>query len=172
MIHQYKLNGYNIVLDVHSGSVHAVDEIAYDIIEWYLDFSRDEIIRKIQEKYPQHHLSHQEIIDCMDDVEALRESGQLFTQDVYRDLACRKKSDNVIKAMCLHVSLFEFQQHTNRSDITTTYLLGYLYENRLSITRNLSSAYNRYQQVPIRRDHVYAPAITALAYFLWARYFR
>lgn len=104
MIHQYKLNGYNIVLDVHSGSVHAVDEIAYDIIAWYLDHSREEIIAMIQEKYPQYHLSDQEIIDCMDDVKALRESGQLFTDDVYRDLACRKKSDNVIKAMCLHVS--------------------------------------------------------------------
>ena len=28
MIHQYQLNGYNIVLDVYSGSVHAVDELA------------------------------------------------------------------------------------------------------------------------------------------------
>ena len=32
MIHQYKLNGYNIVLDVYSGSVHAVDDVAYDAI--------------------------------------------------------------------------------------------------------------------------------------------
>ena len=32
MIHQYKLNGYNIVLDVYSGSVHAVDELAYAAI--------------------------------------------------------------------------------------------------------------------------------------------
>ena len=32
MIHQYKLSGYNIVLDVYSGSVHAVDDVAYDAI--------------------------------------------------------------------------------------------------------------------------------------------
>ena len=32
MIHQYKLGGYNIVLDVCSGSVHVVDDAAYDII--------------------------------------------------------------------------------------------------------------------------------------------
>ena len=33
MIHQYKLNGYNIVLDINSGSVHVVDELAYGVVE-------------------------------------------------------------------------------------------------------------------------------------------
>ena len=51
MIHQYKLNGYNIVLDVHSGSVHSVDELAYDIIAMYETHSREEIIREILGKY-------------------------------------------------------------------------------------------------------------------------
>ena len=32
MIHRYKNNGYNIVLDVNSGSVHVVDEIVYDMV--------------------------------------------------------------------------------------------------------------------------------------------
>ena len=32
MIHQYQNNGYHIVLDVNSGSVHVVDKIAYDVI--------------------------------------------------------------------------------------------------------------------------------------------
>ena len=44
MIHQYKLNGYNIVLDVNSGSVHVVDEVAYDMIAAYADTPRDELI--------------------------------------------------------------------------------------------------------------------------------
>ena len=35
LIHQYKLNGYNIVLDTYSGSIHVVDDIAYDIIGMY-----------------------------------------------------------------------------------------------------------------------------------------
>ena len=42
MVHQYKLNGYNIVLDSCSGSIHSVDEVAYDIIELYPDHSREE----------------------------------------------------------------------------------------------------------------------------------
>ena len=32
MIHEFKNNGFNIVLDVNSGSVHVVDEIVYDAI--------------------------------------------------------------------------------------------------------------------------------------------
>ena len=32
MIHQYKNNGYNIVMDVNSGAVHVVDDIVYDMI--------------------------------------------------------------------------------------------------------------------------------------------
>ncbi|MFC2477106.1 MAG: thioether cross-link-forming SCIFF peptide maturase, partial [Catonella sp.] len=35
MIHQFQSNGYNIVLDVNSGSVHVVDEAAYDCITLY-----------------------------------------------------------------------------------------------------------------------------------------
>ena len=50
MIHQYKLDGYNIVLDICSGSVHAVDELAYDIIAMFETESRDMIIRELTEK--------------------------------------------------------------------------------------------------------------------------
>ena len=51
MIHQYKLGGYNIVLDICSGSVHVVDEVAYDVIEIFEEKSRDEVIKTISEKY-------------------------------------------------------------------------------------------------------------------------
>ena len=50
MVHQYKLNGYNIVLDTASGSVQTVDEVAYDIIEMYKTHSQDEIVKIITEK--------------------------------------------------------------------------------------------------------------------------
>ena len=51
MIHQYKLNGYNIVLDIYSGSVHAVDEIAYDMIAMYEHSDKQTIIDAMMEKY-------------------------------------------------------------------------------------------------------------------------
>ena len=52
MVHCYKLGGLNIVLDTYSGSVHVVDEIAYDIIEMFQEKSTDEIVVAILEKYP------------------------------------------------------------------------------------------------------------------------
>ena len=58
MVHQYKLNGYNIVLDTASGSVHTVDEVAYDIIALYKDHSEEEIINTILEKYSHLHIYH------------------------------------------------------------------------------------------------------------------
>ena len=51
MVHQYKLNGYNIVLDTCSGSVHTVDEVAYDIIAMYKESTKEEIVSTILEKY-------------------------------------------------------------------------------------------------------------------------
>ena len=51
MVHQYKLNGYNIIIDEGSGSVHSVDEVAYDMIERYEQQSKDEITAFILEKY-------------------------------------------------------------------------------------------------------------------------
>ena len=51
MIHQYKLGGYNIVLDVCSGSVHVVDEIAYDIIEQYQNSTKEQIVQNLAQKY-------------------------------------------------------------------------------------------------------------------------
>ena len=51
MIHQYKLNGYNIVLDICSGSVHCVDDVAYDIIALYEEKSKQEILTEMEAKY-------------------------------------------------------------------------------------------------------------------------
>ena len=52
MIHQYQLGGFNIVLDVCSGSVHVVDKVAYDMIALFSDHSRDAVIQAMAEKYP------------------------------------------------------------------------------------------------------------------------
>ena len=52
MVHQYKNNGYNIVLDVNSGAIHVVDDVTYDVIEMFEEHSAKEIIEKLEEKYP------------------------------------------------------------------------------------------------------------------------
>ena len=106
MVHQYKLNGYNIVLDTVSGSVHAVDEVAYDIISMYKEKSEEEIVSEILARYPDTpDLNREEILLCIDDVRALEEGGKLFTVDKYEALAKNyKNNSNVVKALCLHVA--------------------------------------------------------------------
>ncbi len=106
MVHQYKLNGYNIVLDVYSGSVHVVDELAYDVIEMYESHNREEIISELGKKYADNpEITDSEIADCIDDVTELKESGKLFTEDKYENLAFDfKKRNTVIKALCLHIA--------------------------------------------------------------------
>ena len=107
MIHQYQLNGYNIVLDVYSGSVHAVDELAYDAIALVdKGESAESITAALLEKYKDHpEVTAGEIAGCLEDIETLRQQGRLFTADTYADKAFEfKKRSTVVKALCLHVA--------------------------------------------------------------------
>lgn len=106
MIHQYKLNGYNIVLDAFSNSVLSVDDLAYDIISMYENSTKEEIAKAMLEKYKDDEsVNEREILDCISDVEELKNEGKLFTQDVYEDRAFDfKKRQTVIKALCLHIA--------------------------------------------------------------------
>jgi len=106
MVHQYKLNGYNIVLDTCSGSVHSVDDVAYDIIEMYKEKSQEEIVDIILKQYghmPDVNLD--EVLQCIEDIKSLEKEGKLFSKDEYEDLAYNYKNNSkVIKALCLHVA--------------------------------------------------------------------
>lgn len=106
MIHQYKLNGYNIVLDVFSGSIHNVDDLAYDVIALYKEKPKDEIVDLMLSKYKDDsEITREEVLDVFSDVESLEKDGKLFTEDEYENLAFDFKNNNtVIKALCLHVS--------------------------------------------------------------------
>lgn len=105
MIHAYKLNGYNIIVDVYSGSVHSTDEVAYDIIASYESLEKEALAQKVYEKHASKGVTLGDVYGCIAEVEALKESGQLFAPDVYADKADFLKSKNDdIKALCLHVS--------------------------------------------------------------------
>ena len=106
MVHQYKLNGYNIVLDTASGSVHTVDEVAYDIIALYKEKTQDEIVSEICAKYAHMpDVTADEVRACLADVAALEAAGKLFSVDKYEALASQyKNNSHVIKALCLHVA--------------------------------------------------------------------
>lgn len=106
MIHAYKMNGYNIIIDQNSGCVHSVDDVAYDIITNYENKNKDEIKSFILEKYKDRDDVTAEDIDlCFDDIETLKKEGRLFAEDTFEKTASAfKKRQGVLKAICLHVA--------------------------------------------------------------------
>ena len=103
MVHQYKLGGYNIVLDTCSGSVHTVDDVAYDIISMYKSSGIEEIVAAITKKY--NDVTEAEVLECVEDIKSLETDGKLYTEDTYEKLAIDfKNNSNVVKALCLHVA--------------------------------------------------------------------
>ena len=107
MIHRYVLDGCHIVLDVYSGSVHVVDEFAYEMIGLYENHSREEIIRLMLDKYPGNpEVTREELSQCLDEIEALKEAGKLFAPDTFAPIAgqLKQRSAGVVKALCLHVA--------------------------------------------------------------------
>ena len=107
MIHPYKLGGYNIVLDVCSGGVHVVDDVAYDIISLFETQSREDILTAMKEKYVgQDGITEADIEECYDDVVSLKDSGKLFAPDTFEPMAghLKAKTSGVIKALCLHIA--------------------------------------------------------------------
>ena len=118
MIHQYKLGNQNIVLDICSGSVHAVDDVAYDIIAEYEgtlsdnaddskdgenSISKDMLFKKLNEKYG---TSLDELGEIYDEITELKNEGKLFVEDTYEGMAgeLKARTSGVVKALCLHVA--------------------------------------------------------------------
>ena len=113
MLHQYKNNGYNIVLDVNSGSVHVVDELMYDAmavgekligeIEAPVkldDKIKSQISSSLKSKY-----SDKEIDEAISDIQELIDAEELYTKDTYElYINDFKKRETVVKALCLHIA--------------------------------------------------------------------
>lgn len=99
MIHQYQLNGLNIVLDVQSGSVHVVDELTYRLIALLDAHPRKEAIRRACLEAPE-----SDIMETLLDIDELREAGKLFSADEIPELPKLPKAKAVIKALCMHVA--------------------------------------------------------------------
>ncbi|MBV5343138.1 thioether cross-link-forming SCIFF peptide maturase, partial [bacterium] len=119
MIHQYILNGYHIVLDVNSGSIHTVDPLAYDVIGLFQVTSKEEIIEAMLGKYADDPtVTWEEILEVLEDVQGLQDAGLLFSEPVLgqpKDVPAQKTSQStravdevqspqVVKALCLHVA--------------------------------------------------------------------
>ena len=113
MIHQYKNNGYNNVLDVYSGAVHVVDDLFYDVIaclneqnEAHTPETLKEpsvmnlLVERLGDKY-----TKEDLKDALDDVTELTEDGRLFVQDCFECMLDEvKQRKTVVKALCLHIA--------------------------------------------------------------------
>ena len=105
MVHQYKNNGYDIVLDVNSGAIHVVDDVTYDVIEMIdqsqpESYARDEIVSALSGKY-----GKEEVEEAVDEVQTLIDEESLFTKDTYENYIMDfKKRPTVVKALCLHIA--------------------------------------------------------------------
>lgn len=120
MIHQYKNNGYNIIMDVASGSVHVVDDVVYDAVallkaevgelEQPVRLS-GELCEKVKRQLREReaagggHYPDEEICEAWEEIQTLIDEEELFTKDVYREYVTDfKKRETVVKALCLHVA--------------------------------------------------------------------
>lgn len=101
VIHQYKNNGYNIVLDVNSGSVHVVDDLVYDVIALLEEGkSEQETVEALKDRYPE-----AELLEALGECRELKEAGVLFTEDIYeKAIFDYKARPTVVKALCLHIA--------------------------------------------------------------------
>ena len=113
MIHQYRNNGYNIVLDVYSGAVHLVDDLCYRMLELLQEGKEDPTIESLEQPETKEMLlermqdtyKKEDIEDALDDIKELTREGRLFTEDVYESYVGEvKKRKTVVKALCLHIA--------------------------------------------------------------------
>lgn len=113
LIHQYQSNGYNIVMDVISGSVHVVDDICYDVIaclnEKGIDYTAEELgspsVKKELEERLTDRYEQTDIQEALQDIIELTAAGQLFVKDTYECLIdAVKQRKTVVKALCLHIA--------------------------------------------------------------------
>mgnify|MGYP002757367077 CR=1 FL=1 len=102
MIHKYKAKGFNIVLDVYSGSVHVVDDLTYDIIDLFEDKDKSYIEKEIKTKYD---VTDDEFEEAYSEVSTLKDENLLFSDDEYKDIVIDAKNrPTSLKALCLNVA--------------------------------------------------------------------
>ncbi len=107
MIHQYKFNGRNIVLDVCSGAVHVVDDPTYDIISMFETNDLETIKKAVTEKYKDRDdVTEKDIENCYAQLLEMQKNGQMFTTDSFEPMAgtLKARTSGVVKALCLHIA--------------------------------------------------------------------
>lgn len=113
MIHQYINNGFHIIMDVNSGSVHSVDPVMYDAVaivaERVPELAEpeklsEEVAREVMERLSPTY-GEAEVQEALDEIQYLIDAEELLTTDQYHDYVVDfKKRKTVVKALCLHIA--------------------------------------------------------------------
>lgn len=98
LIHKFIQDGDFYVIDVNSGSVHAVDNLVYDLLDEEGLRKDEELLKDFKGKY-----SEEEINEALEDIKELRREGILYSMDLYEDIAKNHEGDSYIKALCLNI---------------------------------------------------------------------
>lgn len=94
------MNGLFIVLDVNSGAVHIVDEIVYDVLDFYKELPLDQIILKLKDKY-----SEESLKEAYAEIQELEKEKLIYSEDIYKEvIPLIERRDPVVKALCLHIA--------------------------------------------------------------------
>lgn len=99
IVHKFKVNNIKMLLDTNSGAVHVVDDIIYDIIDYYKNLNEKEIILKMKDKY-----SEEEIKEACGEIREIENDGELYTEDPYEDIVLKHNEVSYIKALCLNIA--------------------------------------------------------------------
>ncbi len=108
MIHCFKNNGYNIVMDVNSGAVHVVDDVVYDLVPVLEEAVKEKASKEaLVNKAKEAGLSYKADVleEAVDEICELTEAEMLYTEDIYEPYIKDFKSrETVVKALCLHIA--------------------------------------------------------------------
>ncbi len=99
MIHKFRFHDLNLVMDVNSGAIHIVSDLVSHILDLYPAQSRESVISQLADRY-----NPEDLAEAFGEIEALRESGTLFSHDEQITTEMLEGRGQVIKAMCLHVA--------------------------------------------------------------------
>ncbi|WP_058486160.1 thioether cross-link-forming SCIFF peptide maturase [Defluviitalea phaphyphila] len=100
MIHKFSMDGINIVMDIYSGAIHVVDDIVYELVDYYKKYDKEKLINKFKGKY-----KIEQIKEALEEIEELEKEELLFTNDLYEEyLEQFEKRNPIVKALCLHVT--------------------------------------------------------------------
>ncbi len=99
VIHKFEQNGVKMLLDANSGALHIIDDIIYDVIDYYKDYNRQAIVDKLSQKYDKN-----AILEAIDELKELEDNGLLYTEDSYESIATKNGENSYIKALCLNIA--------------------------------------------------------------------